>query len=344
MNRIRVTAIVSILTALALLLLGCSSNQNNTKSGGTTAVDAAKTPVTIGIDVPFHPIFDYLTANADNYFKNTPYHVTFKTLDATTQVPAFGRGDLNVITTVPSFMPIIKKQYGIDTKYFFPMARWTPGPQLLVPKGSPVKSIEDLKGKKVAIAPLSSRFGAEQAAVEAATGQTINNYFQLSETDAAAQQLSLGRVDAAFLEAPATAPLLAAGYQPVFSVKQAFDKAFGDPAVMNGGFIASSAFVAKNPEFIKALVAATQDAWTTFQKDPGTVIAAASKVSGLPPAQLELVAQVLNLAQTTDAQKTVSARDVQTWAKIFPLLQKSGFIQESPPDPASLFVLTATGK
>lgn len=340
MKRPRLTA-VALCVAAVLGLAGCVSNQGNT-AANAPAADATTKTVTVGIDVPFHPIYDYLTAKTDTYFAGTPYKVQFKVLDATTQVPAFGRGDLDVITTVPSFMPTIKTQYGIDTKYFFPMARWTPGPQLLVAKDSPVQSIEDLKGKKVAIAPLASRFGAEQAAVAAATGSTIKDYFALSETDAAAQQLTLGRVDAAFVEAPATAPLLAAGFRPVFSVQDAFRKAFGDPAVMNGGFITSTVFAEKNPAFLKALVAATRDAWTTFQKDPKTVINVASKVSGLPGAQLTLVAQVLNLADTTDAQKEVTPQDVATWTKIFPLLQQSGFIQQAPADPASLFVVTGS--
>jgi ABC-type nitrate/sulfonate/bicarbonate transport system substrate-binding protein len=322
-------------------LSGCTSNQGNTGQSAE-AVDASQETVRIGIDVPFHPIYDYLMANTDEFFGDTGYDVEFTVLDATTQVPSFGRGDLDVITTVPSFMPTIQEQYGIATQYFFPMARWTPGPQLLVAPDSPAQSIEDLAGQPVAIAPLSSRFGAEQAAVAAATGDTIQDYFQLSETDAAAQELTLGRVSAAFVEAPATAELLAAGYRPVFSVQEAFEQAFGDPAVMNGGFIASTDFVEANPDFVDALVSATQEAWTTFQDDPDTVLADASEVSGISTDQLALVAQVLNLADTTDEQKTVSEQDVQTWSEIFPLLEQSGFIQEAPADPASLFVVTGS--
>lgn len=336
--RARVRFLGAVLACL-LVVVGCASNQGNTgqPSGGG---GGARTEVTVGIDVPFHPIFNYVQAESERYFADTPYTVDFRVLDATTQVPSFGRGDLDVITTVPSFIPIIEQQYGIEMRYFFPMARWTPGPQVLVPGGSPVTSIEQLRGMRVAIAPLSSRFGAEQAAIAAATGSRIDEYFQLTETDAAAQELSLGRVDAAFLEAPATAPLLEAGFRPVFSVQDAFGEAFGDPAVMNGGFIASEAFVADNQGFVDALVAATQDAWTTFQEDPDTVLAAASEVSNIPAEQLELVAQVLNLAETTEEQKRVTARDVETWTRLYPLLQQSGFTQSTPVDPAALFVIT----
>lgn len=337
----RVTRLSAVFAALlaCVLLAGCASNQGNT---GATAgpANAQNKTITVGIDVPFHPIFAYLQSDPDRFFAGTPYKVKFQVLDATTQVPAFGRGDLDVITTVPSFMPRIKEQYGLDTTYFFPMARWTPGPQLLVKADSPAHSVADLAGRGVAIAPLSSRFGAEQAAVDAATGKTITSYFKLHETDAAAQELTLGRVDAAFVEAPATAPLLAQGYRPVFSVQDAFEKAFGDNAVMNGGFIARTDFVKANPGFVKALSDAARSAWSTYQKDPATVIAAATKVTGLPPAQLELVASVLNLSKTTEEQKQVTERDVQTWSKIFPLLTASGFNKTTPQDPSSLFLLS----
>lgn len=336
----RTRTLVAALACAVLALTGCASNQGNTGAAPGASTSGPSTEITVGIDVPFHPIFNYVRAEAERYFTDTPYDVEFQVLDATTQVPAFGRGDLDVITTVPSFMTRIQEQYGIPMTYFFPMARWTPGPQILVAADSPVTSIEQLRGTRVAISPLSSRFGAEEAAVPAVTGTLIRDYFQLVETDAAAQELTLGRVDAAFLEAPATAPLLAEGFRPVFSVQEAFEAAFGDPAVMNGGFMASRDFVAQNPDFVDALVAATQDAWNTFQSDPDTVIGTASRVSNIPAEQLELVAQVLNLSGTTEEQKEITPRDVETWTEIFPLLQRSGFSRSGPPDVDSMFQLT----
>lgn len=335
----RRTSLAALATTVTLVAAGCASNQDNTGTNAEAA-DAETSTITIAIDVPFHPIFDYLMATSAPDFEEMGYDVEFEVLDATTQVPSFGRGDVDVITTVPSFQPRIQEQYGIDTTYFFPMARWTPGPELLVAPDSSVESIEDLAGKSVAIAPLSSRFGAEQAAVAAATGDTIDEYFDLTETDAAAQELTLGRVDAAFVEAPATAPLLAEGYRPVFSVQEAFEEAFGDPAVMNGGFIASTDFVDKNPEFVDALVQLTQEAWTLYQEDPDTVIAEAADVSGIAADQLTLVGEVLNLSGTTEEQKKVTEQDVETWTEIYPLLAESGFIESAPADPAALFQIT----
>jgi ABC-type nitrate/sulfonate/bicarbonate transport system substrate-binding protein len=304
---------------------------------------ATSTPTyTVCIDIPFHPLFDYLASpSGASYFANKPYNVKFQILDATTQVPAFGAQQCQVMTTVPSFIPRVTQQYGLKVQYFFPMARWTIGPQILVKKGSPFKTLASLKGKTVSIQPLTSRFGSEEAAIEAATGQNIRTYFKLQETTSAPQQLSLGRVDAAFIEAPDTYPLLQSGnFVAIYSVHDAFLKAFGDPAVMNGGYMAQNSFIKSAPDFIKTLVSATQDVWNKYAQDPTTVNTVASQQSGIPVAALAVVGQVLDLVKMPVKLRAVLPRDVATWQKLFPLLVKSGFIKHAPANPKSLFIVT----
>ena len=38
--------------------------------------------------------------------------------------------------------------------------------------------------------------------------------------------------------------------------------------------------------------------------------------------------------------RAITPQDVKTWSKLFPLLQKSGFIKTTPKNPAALFVVT----
>ena len=328
---------VAVLAALALAVLTASA------LGSGEASRAEKPTFTVGIDIPFHPIFDYVMAKKDIYFANKPYDVNFRFLDATTQTPAFGTGQLDVMTTPPSFIPRVTERYKLRVAEFFPLARWTIGPQILVKANSKLKTLADLKGKRVAIPPLKTRFGSEEAAILAVTGQNIRTYFNLKETDAAAQELTLGRVDAAFIEAPTTYPLLQTKkFKAIYSVHDAFLKAFDDPAVVNGGYIARVGFIKGQPEFIRDLVAATQDAWNLYVKDSKAVNEVASKISGIPPEQLEVVGQVLDLKTMPVALRAITPRDVKTWAKLFPLLQKSGFIAKAPKNPASLFVVTNT--
>jgi ABC-type nitrate/sulfonate/bicarbonate transport system substrate-binding protein len=312
-----------------------------TRSSAGTRSAAAGPTYTVCIDIPFHPLFDYIAAKSDTIFAGKPYTVNFKVLDATTQVPAFGAGQCNVMTTPPSFIPRVTDQYHLRVAEFFPLARWTIGPQILVKKGSPYKTLESLKGKKVAITPLNTRFGSEEVAILAATGQNIRTYFKLKQTNAAAQELSLGRADAAFIEAPTTYPLLQSGkFKAIYSVHDAFLKAFGDPAVVNGGYIARTGFIKGASGFIADLVKATQNVWNQYARDPKSVNEVASKQSGIPPEQLAVVGQVLDLEKMPPKLRAITPQDVKTWAKIFPLLQKSGFIKKAPKNPASLFVVT----
>jgi ABC-type nitrate/sulfonate/bicarbonate transport system substrate-binding protein len=303
---------------------------------------AADNPTyTVCIDIPFHPLFDYLAAKSDTIFAGKSYTVKFKVLDAKTQVPAFGAGQCDVMTTPPSFIPRVTDQYHLKVAEFFPLARWTIGPQILVKKGSPYTTLASLKGKKVAITPLNTRFGSEEAAIEAATGQNIRTYFKLKQTNAAAQELTLGRVDAAFIEAPTTYPLLQTGkFKAIYSVHTAFLKAFGDPAVVNGGYIARTSFIKGTPGFINDLVKATQDVWNQYIQDPKSVNDVASQQSGIPAEQLAVVGQVLDLQKMPAKLRAISPQDVKTWTKIFPLLEKSGFIKKAPKNAASLFVVT----
>jgi ABC-type taurine transport system substrate-binding protein len=302
---------------------------------------AANPTYTVCIDIPFHPLFDYLAEKSDTIFAGKPYTVKFKVLDAKTQVPAFGAGQCNVMTTPPSFIPRVTDQYHLNVAEFFPLARWTIGPQILVKKGSPYTTLESLKGKKVAITPLNTRFGSEEAAIEAATGENIRTYFDLKETNAAAQELTLGRVDAAFIEAPTTYPLLSSGkFKAIYSVHDAFLKAFGDPAVVNGGYIARTDFIKNTPGFIHDLVKATQNVWNQYAKSPKSVNDVASEQSGIPAAQLAVVGQVLDLDKMPVKLRAITPQDVKTWSKLFPLLQKSGFIKTAPKNPTALFVVT----
>ena len=232
-----------VLALGALATLTAVSVGTTSASARPTAASANPT-YTVCIDIPFHPLFDYLAAKSDTIFAGKPYTVKFKVLDAKTQVPAFGAGQCDVMTTPPSAIPRVTEQYKLKVAEFFPLARWTIGPQILVKKGSPYTTLASLKGKKVAITPLNTRFGSEEAAIEAATGQNIRSYFKLEQTNAAAQELTLGRVDAAFIEAPTTYPLLQGGkFKAIYSVHDAFLKAFGDPAVVNGGYIARTSFI-----------------------------------------------------------------------------------------------------
>src|SRR5580765_2814508 len=87
--------VAAIVAAFALLAVGCGSDNKSSSTSTAAPAPAATTPATVpsskgktytvGIDIPFHPIFDYVQAKTKDYFGPKGYTVKFKVLDATTQ-------------------------------------------------------------------------------------------------------------------------------------------------------------------------------------------------------------------------------------------------------------------
>src|SRR5882757_4676790 len=97
------------LNATRVLTLGALATLTPASARPTAA--SANPTYTVCIDTPFHPLFDYLAAKSDTIFAGKPYTVKFKVLDAKTQVPAFGAGQCDVMTTPPSAIPRVTEQY-----------------------------------------------------------------------------------------------------------------------------------------------------------------------------------------------------------------------------------------
>lgn len=333
----RTTAAAAFASALALGLAGCASGGGD----GSAESSGEETPIRIGIDIPFHPLYSYMANQSDELFADSSCTFDFQVLDATTMVPAWGAGDLDVMTTTSSFMPRVQAQYGIDPVYVFPMARFTEvsGP-ILVPADSPIETIEDLRGRTVAIPPLDSRFGIEEAIVQGTTGESIREYFDLVESNAAVQEAYAGRADAAYVEAPANQELLEAGWRSVWNLQSGTVELFDQEYMLSGGFITSQDFLDASPECIEDLVAGTQATWNLYQEDPAAVNDIAATETGLPLAQLEAVAGILNLAGMPEEERRVNEKDVEVWTQMFGLLYESGFLTEEPDDVESLYLVT----
>ena len=326
----RLVAQMLLVAALALPVTGCGSDDG--ASGERT--------YTVAIDIPFHPLLDYVIAKQDDYFGGKSYRVRFKVLDTTTLVPAFGTGDVDVIGTFPSFLPRIEQRYGLVAQEFLPLARIKSSFAIWVPNDSTARTIDDLKGAKVATTPLGQQWGEDEAMVEAATGQKIDDFFDLQESAAPVQQLLLGRVDAAFVSGETTAQVAESGkFRPLVSSQQIFEKAYGDPAVLSGGLAAPQRFLDENKPFVADLSAALEDAWERYVRDPKPVLAAASKQSGVAPEQMVGFAKATGLADTPPAKRRVTPRDVETWTKIYAALARSGFLEREPDDAAKYFLV-----
>jgi ABC-type nitrate/sulfonate/bicarbonate transport system substrate-binding protein len=313
-----------------VLAAGCGDDKDN-GSGRT---------YTVGIDIPFHPLLDYVIAKQDTYFAGKPYKVRFKVLDSTSLVPAFGTGKLDVIGTFPSFLPRIEERYGLIAQEFLPLARIKHGLAIWVPKDSSARTLADLKGAKVAAPPIGQQWGEDEAMIEAATGQSIRSYFDLQESAAPVQQLLLGRVKAAFVGAETVPQVVkAGGFRPLIDSKVIFERAYGDHFVLSGGLAAPSKFLAANRAFVDDLSAALGDAWRRYAADPRPVLAVASKQSGIAAEQIAGFGEAIGLSDISPARRKVAPSDVATWTKIYAALARSGFLKHAPADASKYFLV-----
>lgn len=329
---IRRLACGAAVAVAAVLAAGCSGDRST----------AASRTYTVGIDIPFHPLLDYVIAKQDTYFAGKPYKVRFKILDSTSVVPAFGTGKLDVIGTFPSFLPRIEERYGLVAQEFLPLARIKHGLAIWVPKDSPARTLADLKGARVAAPPIGQQWGEDEAMIEAATGQSIRTFFHVQESAAPVQQLLLGRVKAAFVGAE-TVPQVAkaGGYRPLIDSKAIFERAYGDDFVLSGGLAASKAFLAADRPFVADLSAALGDAWRRYASDPRPVLAVASKQSGIATEQIAGFGEAVGLSDIPPARRKVAPSDVATWTKIYAALAQSGFLKHAPADASKYFLVGA---
>lgn len=320
-----------VLSLLVLTGPGCDS-------GGTLESAPQKT-YRVGIDIPFHPLFNYVSVNQDGYFEG--FNVEFRILDTSTLIPAFGSGDLDVIATFPTSLPRIEQAYGFVAQEFLPLARIQQGMAVWVPVNSPARNLADLRGSKVAVAPLGQQWGEDEAMVMIETGARIKDYFQVQESGAPVQQLLLGRVDAAFVTGEATAVVAEdGGFRPLVSSDEIFARELGDPFVLSGGMAASSEFIGDNPAFIERLTESFNDAWTKFEADPEAVAEVAAKEGGLSSEQILGFSTAVGLLDMPEHTRQIRQRDVTTWAQLYQALARSGFLEVAPDDPSKYFLIT----
>ena len=320
-----------VLSLLVLTGSGCDS--------GSDPESAPQKTYRIGIDIPFHPLFNYVSVNTDEYFEG--FDVEFRILDTSTLIPAFGTGDLDVIATFPTSLPRIEQAYGFVAQEFLPLARIQHGMAVWVPVDSPARNLADLRGSKVAVAPLGQQWGEDEAMVMIDTGARIKDYFQVQESGAPVQQLLLGRVDAAFVTGEATAVVAEdGGFRPLVSSDEIFARELGDPFVLSGGMAASREFIGDNPAFIERLIESFNDAWTKFRANPEAVAEVAAKEGGLSSEQVLGFSNATGLLDMPQRTRQISQRDVTTWGHLYRALARSGFLKTAPRDPSKYFLIT----
>ena len=140
-----------------LLAVACSSAGNSTSSGSTSSAAAAaastkpeKAHITVGT-LPIADAADLFIAINKGYFHKAGLTVTPEIIQATAQTTpdlVSGKMDFSLLNYVSTLE--IEQKGGIKFKYVAPGTVAAANvSEILVPKGSPITSLADLKGKKI---------------------------------------------------------------------------------------------------------------------------------------------------------------------------------------------------
>ena len=244
----RILGAVALLTA-ATALAACSSTDEKASGGPLSK--------SVGSSATNHPEWSQYTftlgdnggdgseelAKLTGAFDDAPYKVKFARFDygpPLVQAAASGDIDLGYVGTVPPITGAAK-QYGfkiVATQHGSDLTK--AAENIIVPKDSPIQTLADLKGKKIAIPQGSSAHGLALLALKS-VGLTPKDVELVYLSPAAgATAFNTGKVDAWSIWNPqsaiavgAGARILAPGLPPIDQVNNyyvATDKSLGDPA------------------------------------------------------------------------------------------------------------------
>ncbi len=135
---------------------------------------------------------------------------------------------------------------------------------LMVPAGSPMKQLDDLKGKRLGIAggALDKSWLLLQALVQQDTGSTLKGSLEpvFAAPPLLSEQLRAGRVDGVLTFWPYAARLAAEGYLPLIEVKDMLSRLGVDASVPLVGYVFDQAWASANEETIRGFLGASRRA------------------------------------------------------------------------------------
>lgn len=197
--------------------------------------------------------------------------------------------------------------------------------QVIVPKDSPLQTIDDLKGKKIATKVGSGSYRALNDWC-AKNGCSLNDFEILNTSpNAILAAIEAGSVDAGIWFAPTTSIAVAKGFGRIMMD-------FSGANEGQASWVANAAFAEENPELLTKFVAATIEAQRIFSNDPDR--AAALLETGMQKRGRDLSADILKMG-LADFDYTPSfdpARKVRVFEGVFESLSKAGKLSGDMPN------------
>ena len=256
-----------------------------------TAAHAEKIKVgywTSGVSLGFGSVLE-----AGEFFKKAGVDVEFvRFSDVNAPTRALAANAIDVAFAAPAAGVFSTAAEGVPIRIF--AATQPADVQFVVRGDSPIKSLDELRGKKVGMSPPGSSVAAIAQAVLAGNEKIPANGFSLvpGNESRLAQFLVQKQVDAAALRSVTIAQLPELNLKRLGSFGEQWKKLTGADAVPYIGVAAvRNDVIEKQPDTVAKLVAAMRDALTWGHAHPDQVAAILQKDANLPAADAQAYAK-----------------------------------------------------
>ena len=249
--------------AVALLMLAaCTPAQSESAADGTKTISYGSFSTGTGARQVLVAEKEGMFAKHDLQLETT----TLMSTSALAQLVATGDANIANLTYQPAFNAMAA---GVDLRMISGVQKLQDGMQTVyVRKDSGIKAIEDLRGKKIAVASLGGYGESMVAEALETAGLTLKDVTMVEvappETIAAVER---GDVDAGHLTPPSRAALVTKGESDLEMLID-FNSIPSLTGMPQGALVTTNKYYEENRETVDAFLTAVQDAAALLEEDP----------------------------------------------------------------------------
>lgn len=249
--------------AVALLMLAaCTPAQSESAADGTKTISYGSFSTGTGARQVLVAEKEGMFAKHDLQLETT----TLMSTSALAQLVATGDANIANLTYQPAFNAMAA---GVDLRMISGVQKLQDGMQAVyVRKDSGIKAIEDLRGKKIAVASLGGYGESMVAEALETAGLTLKDVTMVEvappETIAAVER---GDVDAGHLTPPSRAALVTKGESDLEMLID-FNSIPSLTGMPQGALVTTNKYYEENRETVDAFLTAVQDAAALLEEDP----------------------------------------------------------------------------
>jgi sulfonate transport system substrate-binding protein len=321
MKKLKWFFVLSLIAFVGAFLAACSSESSSNASNESSSEKEEKQPIEVNIGIQ-QSIWPILAAKEKGWFEEEfekvgakVNWVEFQSGPAYFEAIATDRLDFGRVGNIPV---LVGQAADIPFKEIALASSGEKGDAILIPKDSPIKSVKDLKGKKVAVAKGSSSYGLLYRALEANEINPEDVEIIQLQPDEAQPAFETGSVDAWVIWEP---------FQSIQVVKN------GAKVLANGvdvntsspGFqIVRTKFAEEHPELVELYLKVTEKA-TRWQNE--NLEEAIELYAELKDTDKEVIRQVLENSQPSNT--AITEEVVEAQQKTTELLYDLGGIKKT---------------